>query len=84
MTADLDALLSDFDSFRAGTKPGAKCKICSSPHRALIEELFRRGASRRSIALFLFQKFDYAISDNSVVNHCTRHLSDAGPEEPKR
>jgi|GEM_PF-6590080 len=53
------------------------CKVCNSPHRAEIEELyFVKGWGCRRISKYLYEKYGEDISHVAIYNHMKNHVSE--------
>lgn len=53
----------------------ARCKVCNSPHRALIEEWAKKdGLSPRAISGKLREEFQESISHKSIWRHLNEHF----------
>lgn len=55
-------------------KRGRACMVCDSQYRGLIEELFKRNASRRSISRFLAERYGEHVGETSLDTHRVRHM----------
>jgi len=53
----------------------SRCKVCNSPHRAMIEQWAKGdGLSPRAISARLKEKFDEVISHKSIWQHFNEHF----------
>lgn len=74
---DLTELISEYESTRDNRR---SCIACDSPHRALLDELLRRGGGSPSIARFMKRRLDVDMSQHTLQRHKSMHL-DAGSSQ---
>jgi hypothetical protein len=53
----------------------ARCKVCNSQYKELIEERYQQGESALAISKWLFSEFGESISDRAIRNHMDKHFN---------